>query len=50
MMNKKEICKYFKISNTTIMKWIEQGVPCYHFGNTYRFDPEEVKEWLREEK
>lgn len=49
MLNKKEICEYFKISNTTIMKWIEQGVPHYKQGRTYRFDLDEVKAWLKKE-
>lgn len=47
MLNKKELCKYFDIDNSVLTRWIKQGLPCYHNGRTYRFDLEEVKEWLR---
>lgn len=49
MLNKIELCNYLKIQRATLDSWIKQGLPCYHNGRTYRFDLEEVKEWLRSE-
>lgn len=49
MLNKQELCEYLKVNDRTLTKWIKQGLPCYHNGRTYRFDLEEVKQWLRSE-
>lgn len=49
LLNKKQLAEYLDIERKTLDAWIKQGLPCYRNGRTYRFDLEEVKEWLRKE-
>lgn len=50
MLNKRQLAEYLGIQRITLDRWIKQGLPCYKHEKTYRFDIEEVKEWMRKEK
>ena len=45
-MNKQETCDYLKISNNTLDKWIEYGLPFILVGSTRRFDRVAIDKWL----
>ncbi len=45
-LTKKEACQYLHISNNTLDKWTEQGLPKITIGGVVRFDRQVVDEWL----
>lgn len=45
-LTKKETCQYLHISNNTLDKWIEQGLPKITIEGVIRFDRQVVDEWL----
>jgi excisionase family DNA binding protein len=45
-LTKKETCHYLHISNNTLDKWIEQGLPKITIEGVIRFDRQVVDEWL----
>ncbi|AYQ23769.1 helix-turn-helix domain-containing protein [Enterococcus avium] len=45
---KKEACKYLKISNNTLDKWILQGFPVLRINGVLRFDRIAIDKWLDE--
>lgn len=45
---KKETCKYLKISNNTLDKWILQGLPVLRINGVLRFDRLAIDKWLDE--
>lgn len=45
---KKETCKYLKISNNTLDKWILQGLPVLRINGVLRFDRIAIDKWLDE--
>lgn len=45
-LTKKEACQYLHISNNTLDKWIEQGLPKITIEGVIRFDRQVVDEWL----
>lgn len=45
---KKETCKYLKISNNTLDKWIIQGLPVLRINGVLRFDRVAIDKWLDE--
>ncbi|MBO0452081.1 MULTISPECIES: helix-turn-helix domain-containing protein [Enterococcus] len=45
---KKETCKYLKISNNTLDKWILQGLPVLRINGVLRFDRVAIDKWLDE--
>lgn len=45
---KKETCKYLKISNNTLDKWILQGLPVLRISGVLRFDRLAIDKWLDE--
>ncbi|AUJ31344.1 excisionase family DNA-binding protein [Liquorilactobacillus nagelii] len=45
-MNKQQTCAYLKISNNTLDKWIEYGLPFILVGSTRRFDRVAIDKWL----
>ena len=45
-MNKQQTCTYLKISNNTLDKWIEYGLPFIWIGSTRRFDRVAIDKWL----
>ena len=47
MLTKKELMQELKISQSTVQKWVNEGMPCLKKGTRFiRFDLEKVKEWL----
>jgi excisionase family DNA binding protein len=46
MLTKKELSEHFKVSESTINRLLNQGMPYTRIGNQVRFDLDEVKEWL----
>ncbi|MDA8337004.1 MAG: helix-turn-helix domain-containing protein [Peptococcaceae bacterium] len=47
-LTQKELCKWLKISPVTLWRWRRAGLPYFKYGNTVRFNPEEVSEWLEQ--
>jgi len=45
---KKDTCKYLKISNNTLDKWIIQGLPVLQINGILRFDRIAIDKWLSE--
>ena len=45
-LTKKETCQYLQISNNTLDKWINQGLPKITIEGVVRFDKEAVDQWL----
>lgn len=45
-MNKQQTCAYLKISNNTLDKWIEYGLPFILVRSTRRFDRVAIDKWL----
>lgn len=46
-----EACKILRTSETTVRRWIREGrVPCYRFGNEYKFFKSELKEFILKNK
>lgn len=45
---KKETCKYLRISNNTLDKWILQGLPVLRINGVLRFDRIAIDKWLDE--
>ena len=43
---KKETCQYLHISNNTLDKWVNQGLPKIVIEGVVRFDKEAVNQWL----
>lgn len=49
MLTKLELAQALNVHVNTISNQIKKGLPCIKVGTTYRFDLEEVKQWLKEE-
>ena len=47
LLNKKEIAKELHLSVSMIDKLMTQGLPYIKIGKAVRFDPIEVKEWVK---
>lgn len=46
-----EACKILRTSETTVRRWIKEGkLPCYRFGNEYKFFKSELKEFILKSK
>lgn len=51
MISTKELAEYLKVHENTIYNLIKKGLPFYKIGSQeYRFEIEEVKEWLKQNK
>ncbi len=46
-LNKQEACNYLGISNNTLDRWIQKGLPVIRIGKTVRFDKSEINRWLK---
>ncbi len=43
-----DVCKYLHISRDTVMNWIKkEGMPAHRKGRLWRFDINEVDEWMK---
>lgn len=45
-LTKQETCQYLHISNNTLDKWVEQGLPKITIQGVVRFDRQIVDNWL----
>ena len=46
-MSVDDVCKYLKASRSTVYKLAQSGkIPCHKFGRLWRFDQEQIDEWL----
>lgn len=44
----KEVCAYLHISRDAVMNWIKkEGMPAHQKGRLWRFDVNEVDEWMK---
>ncbi|MDD6331808.1 MAG: helix-turn-helix domain-containing protein [Clostridium sp.] len=47
-LSMKEVCVYLRISRDTVMNWIKkEGMPAHQKGRLWRFDVNEVDEWMK---
>lgn len=46
-MNKKQTCTYLQISNNTLDKWIQSGLPKISIHGSNRFDRMAIDDWLQ---
>ena len=47
-LSMKEVCTYLHISRDTVMNWIKkEGMPAHQKGRLWRFDVNEVDEWMK---
>jgi len=43
-----EICKYLRVSNDTVYKWIDKhGMPAHRMGHLWKFKENEVDDWVK---
>ena len=50
MITVKEVMAAYKVSRTTVQKWMKQGLPYSKVGRLVRFDADEVAKWIRGNK
>ncbi|MGM0112519.1 helix-turn-helix domain-containing protein [Enterococcus sp. DIV0187] len=48
-MNKKQTCDYLQISNNTLDRWIENGLPEIKINGVIRFDRLSIDKWLSDQ-
>jgi excisionase family DNA binding protein len=47
-LSMKEVCAYLGISRDTVMNWMKkEGMPAHQKGRLWRFDINEIDEWMR---
>ena len=50
LMNSKQIQEYLGVSRRTLYRWIaENRIPRIRIGSQWRFDPEVIDVWVRNE-
>jgi len=47
MITVKDIMRIYKVSRTTVQKWMKKGLPYYKKERLVRFSPDEVEQWVR---
>jgi excisionase family DNA binding protein len=45
----KELMEEYKVSRTTIYRWMEKGMPVMRVKGVVRFDKQQVMEWFKEQ-
>lgn len=50
LVTMKDIMQIYKISRSTIDRWRSEGMPCSKVGRSIRFNLEEVKKWIENNK
>jgi excisionase family DNA binding protein len=48
ILTKKQLADYLKVTERTIDRLREEGLPCFNVGKVIRFDRDEVLKWLKE--
>ena len=47
-LSMKEVCDYLHISRDTVVNWIKkEGMPAHQKGRLWRFDVNEIDEWMK---
>ncbi len=47
----KEVAEQFNVTTKTIRRWMKgNGFPYYKPGGSLRFDPDDVKAWVKKQK
>lgn len=47
MIKIEQLVDLLQVSDSTIRRWIKEGMPNYKVGNVLRFDLDAVKEWMQ---
>jgi len=42
-----ELCKLFRVTRTTMLRWRNEGMPYHGKGKVLRYKLSEVEEWLK---
>jgi predicted site-specific integrase-resolvase len=45
-----ELCDWLRITRQTASRWRQEGMPYYGKARSLRYDKEEVKKWLEEQR
>ena len=48
-MTQREICENYRMSISTLLRLMRQGLPTILVGSRPRFDPQEVEDWLHQQ-
>ncbi len=43
-----ELCRLYRISRSTVMRWRNEGMPYVGRGHSIRYEPEIVERWIKE--
>lgn len=46
MLTKKEVAEKYKVSESTVNRWINRGLKCLKNNNILRFKEEDIEEFL----
>jgi len=50
LLTAKELAEYLKLTEITIYKYVNEGkIPGFKIGSRWRFDKDQIDEWLRRE-
>ena len=50
-LNKRDICEYMGVSQSTLQKWLRRGdFPCVRVEGVYRFRVDEVEKWIEDHR
>jgi phage terminase Nu1 subunit (DNA packaging protein) len=49
LVKTKDLCDWLKISNATVMRWRNEGMPYHGKGRSLRYNKEEVQRWVDEQ-
>ena len=50
LMTVKEVATMLRVSPQTLYKMLEQrNIPAVKIGNQWRFDPDQIRDWIREQ-
>jgi len=47
LMTTTDLCKWLKITRSTVWKWRQQGMPSMGERRSLRFRKDEIEDWLR---
>lgn len=46
MIKIEQLAELLQVSDSTLRRWLKEGLPHYRVGNVLRFDLAAVKEWM----
>ncbi len=51
LMTVEEVAEYLRVKVSTVYQWAKEGkIPASKVGRLWRFDPNEVEAWVRQQK